>query len=143
MKTLFDDQSYDEIDELDEVDVDRELVGSIYGVPDRWWGFDVVGRDKHPGACVNRIAASEKVQLLKGTDPKSARYQVSQVLVEPDETNHLSKATSFAIRPFVFSARRVAQLHFNRLIGALRHDDLQRMREELARLFAYPGNSAT
>lgn len=111
-----------------------ELVGELFQVPDKWWGFEAFGRMDHPGACVGYVPPGYKATLLKGTDPRSARYEETQVLVEPDNSNGLKKTTSFSIKPQYFSARRVARLVDER-IGALAEGDLRRMQTELVRLF--------
>ena len=113
---------------------DGELVGDLFQVPDNWWGFDAVGRHDHPGACVGYVPPGFKVTMLKGTDLRSARYGETQVVVEADASNGLLKTTSFAIKPRLFSARRVALLEDDR-IGTLSRVDLQRMQSELVRLF--------
>lgn len=111
-----------------------ELVGELFQVPDSWWGFEAFGRDDHPGACVGYVPPGFKVTMLKGTDPKSARYDETQVLVTANTANGLLKSTSFAIKPKFFSARRVAMLNDVR-IGSLSKNDLKRMQSELVRLF--------
>lgn len=111
-----------------------ELVGDLFQVPDTWWGFEAFGRDNHPGACVGYVPGGFKATLLKGTDPRSARYDDTQVLVQPSERNGLSKVTSFAIRPKYLSARRLSLL-VDEQIGQLDLDDLAKMQSELLRLF--------
>ena len=112
-----------------------ELVGQLYRVPDDWWGFEAFGRLDHPGACVGYVPSGYKATLLKGTDPSSARYGETQVIVEPDALNGLSKTTSFSMKPRVFSARRVAMLKGERRIGTMSDRDLHRMQSTLIRLF--------
>jgi len=114
---------------------DGDLAGDLFQVPDNWWGFEAFGRSDHPGACVGYVSPGFKVTMLKGTDPRSARYDEVHVLVKNDSTNGLLKPTSFAIRPLPFSARRIALLCDER-IGELSPGDLERMRSELVRLFA-------
>ena len=111
-----------------------ELVGELFQFPDKWWGFEAFGRMDHPGACVGYVPPGYKATLLKGTDPTSARYEETQVLVVPDNSNGLLKTTSFSIKPRYFSARRVAMLTDER-IGTLAELDLQRMQVGLVRLF--------
>lgn len=49
----------DDVDQVPNVhifdipDPGTELPGTIYAVPDRWWGFHAVGREDHPGACIH------------------------------------------------------------------------------------------
>jgi len=111
-----------------------EFVGDLFQVPDSWWGFEAFGRDNHPGACVGYVSNGFKATLLKGTDPRSARYGDVQVLVQPSERNRLLKPTSFGIRPKYFSARRLSLL-VDEQIGELDTDDLAKMQSELLRLF--------
>lgn len=114
---------------------DGELVGDLYRVPDRWWGFEAFGRDNHPGVCIGYLPSRFKVNLLKGTDCRSARYTVVQIVVNPDESNGLLKPTSFSIKPYPFSARKILNLRDEKL-GVLAERDLDLMRAELIRLFA-------
>lgn len=113
---------------------DGDLAGNLYQVPDKWWGFEAFGRPDHPGACVGYVPPGFNVTMLKGTDPRSARYDEVHVLVKNDRTNGLLKPTSFSIKPRPFSARRIALLADAR-IGQLSQADLGRLRGELVRLF--------
>ncbi len=72
--------------------------------------------------------------MLKGTDPRSARYDEVHVLVVNDRSNGLLKPTSFSIKPRQFSARKIACLA-GRRIGSLSDSDLARLQSELVRLF--------
>lgn len=116
---------------------DGELVGNLYQVPDKWWGFESVGRHNHPGACVGYENRGFKAVMLKGTDPKSRDYKYAEVLVEPDGSNKLKKTTSFSINPRLYSARKVGLLA-DVLIGELTEKDLRRMQNELRRQFGDP-----
>lgn len=113
---------------------DGELVGDLFKVPDKWWGFEAFGRSDHPGACVGYVPPGFSVTMLKGTDLCSARYKEVHVVVQNDATNGLLKPTAFAINPREFSAPKIARLT-DRLIGRLSPADLERMRSELVRLF--------
>ena len=114
---------------------DGDLAGELFQVPDRWWGFEANGRENHPGACVGYDQRGFRVTLLKGTDPRSARYRETHVIVDPDQSNQLLKRTAFAIKPVIESARKVSQLRGKRLIGTLAKLHLNEMRQELIRLF--------
>ena len=116
------------------VDPGSDLLGSVYRVPDKWWGFQAVGRQDHPGACTGYCGASAQATLLKGTGLGTKSFDF-QVVVEPSDTNGLSKATSFAIRPWSFSGRKVALLHFDRKIGELATGTLEQLQSELERVF--------
>ncbi len=111
-----------------------ELVGHIFQVPDKWWGFEAFGRVDHPGACVGYVPPGFKATLLQGTDPKSARYNEVHVFVDNDRHNGLLKRTAFKIKPQYFSVRRVAMLA-DQQIGELSSADVGRMQSELVRLF--------
>lgn len=111
-----------------------ELVGDLYKVPDKWWGFEAFGKKNHPGACVGYVPPGFKVTVLKGTDQRSARYDETHVVVAADDHNGLKKTTAFAIKPRFFSASRIAKLADER-IGTLADRDLLRMQSELLRLF--------
>ena len=114
---------------------DGDLVGELYRVPDDWWGFTAFGRENHPGACVGYGQRGYQVTLLKGTDPRSARYGETHVLVDVDKSNQLLKRTAFAIKPVMKPARKVSLLRHDRLIGTLGAGDLAKMQSELVRLF--------
>jgi hypothetical protein len=113
---------------------DGDFAGDLFQVPDDWWGFEAFGRSDHPGACVGYVPPGFKVTLLKGTDPRSARYDEVHVVVVNDRVNGLLKPTSFSIKPRQFSARKIACLADKR-IGRLSDSDLTRLRSELVRLF--------
>lgn len=116
---------------------DVELLGSLFSIPDRWWGFEAVGRVEHPGACVGFSKNGYKVSMLKGTDPRSARFHEVSIVIDQDESNGLKKPTAFSIKPHYFSASRMKLLD-DRHIGRLTPTDLQRLQSELVRLFG-PG----
>ena len=117
------------------VELESDLLGSIWFVPDKWWGCRAAGREDHPGACVDFSTSSSEATLLKGTGLKARRSGRHQFVVEPTATNGLRKATAFEIKPWHFSGRKIALLQFDRLIGQLAADDLKQLREELERVF--------
>jgi hypothetical protein len=122
--------------EVVEVDPGTDLPGSIYMVPDKFWGFEAVGRIDHPGACVFCDVSGGSATLVKGTDLVSARPARTEILVvDPSPANGLLKPTAFAIAPRLFRIRRVALLHINRRLGALETDHLAYLRAQLLRLF--------
>lgn len=111
------------------------MVGNLYQVPDKkWWGFEAPGRKDHPGACAS-MASAHKVNLLKGTDPRSADYSLVQVKVDPDSTNNLLKRTSFAIKPVPKSVRKVQTELSDKFIGTLAESDLSKMQKALEKYF--------
>ena len=115
------------------------MLGNLYKVPDKkWWGFEAPGRSDHPGALVS-MASTHKVNLLKGTDVRSRDYSLAQVVVEPDDSNQLLKATSFGVKPHPKSLRKVQRELSDRLIGTLSEADLDRMQKALERYFIDEG----
>src|SRR5436190_23771109 len=95
--------------EIIEVDPGKDLPGSIYMVPDKFCGFEAVGRIDHPGACVFCDVPGGSATLVKGTDLFAARPGRHEVLVvDPSSDNGLRKATAFAIVPRRFKLRRLA-----------------------------------
>jgi hypothetical protein len=124
-----------DLPEIVEVDPGRDLPGSIYMVPDKFWGFEAVGRFDHPGACVF-CDPSGNATLVKGTDLISARPGLQGLLIiEPSPGNGLRKPTAFAIAPRRFKSRRVALLHFDRRLGSLEAEELHYLQEQILRLF--------
>jgi hypothetical protein len=120
------------------VDPGADLPGSIYAVPDKFWGFEVVGRDHHPGVCAACQVESRRATLLKGTDLATARsHRATFFVVHPTPRNGLSKDTAFELVPRAFRMNRVVLLHSERRMGALDAEDLARLQEELVRLFAH------
>ena len=113
---------------------DGELAGDLFQVPDKWWGFEAFGRSDHPGACVGYVPPGFRVTMLKGTDPRSARYDEVHILVQNDSSNGLLKPTAFGIKPYDLPAPKIARLT-DKYIGRLSSFDLERMRNELVRLF--------
>jgi hypothetical protein len=113
---------------------DGDLAGDLFQIPDKWWGFEAFGRIDHPGACVGYVPPGYRVTMLKGTDPRSARYDQVHVEVQNESTNGLLKPTAFAIKPYDFPAPKIARLT-DKYIGRLSPVDLERMRSELVRLF--------
>ncbi|MEM6468484.1 MAG: hypothetical protein AAF802_02865 [Planctomycetota bacterium] len=111
------------------------LLGDLLRVPDKWWGFEAMGRKNHPGACVGYDQRGFQVTMLKGTDTHSARRDETHVYVQPDDDNGLTKTTAFAIKPYCGSARRVSTFKHDRYLGRLAKDDLQAMQAVLCRLF--------
>ncbi len=114
------------------------MLGNLYQVPDKWWGFESHGRENHPGACVNMVSA-HKVNMLKGTDPRSRDYKLVHVEVDPDGSNRLLKRTAFAIKPHPKSLRKIQLLHDERYIGELSDAHIQQMQGALEKYFVDGG----
>jgi hypothetical protein len=122
--------------EVTEVDPERDLPGSVYAVPDSYWGFEAPGRTSHPGACAHCSAAGQHATFVKGTDVRSSRPNITPILlIQPSAANGLSKETAFALAPRRLRLHKAVLLHYDRKMGALDPDDLARLRGELTRLF--------
>ena len=108
--------------------------GSVFMVPDKWWGFQAVGRDSHPGACVMEAEGGRKIQLLKGTDGmRKERYQKSQFIVQPSDSNGLKKRTAFSLEPRLFRRNKINVLYPDRLLGRLSEAELSDLRTAMLR----------
>lgn len=114
------------------------MIGNLYQVPDKWWGFEAVGRKDHPGACVS-MASAHRVNLFKGTDPRSADFNLVQIEVEPDDSNNLLKTTSFGVKPYQQNARKVGLLQGEKFIGVLVEADQIAMQAALEKYFSDGG----
>ena len=129
-----------DVEEPIEEPVEDSLVGSIFAVTDDWWGFSAVGRDHHPGACVQELPAQRRVLMLKGTSAETKeKYRRDEIVVVATETNGLAKLTVFSVRPWPFRERKVRLLVANRLMGQLSETDLTRLRSEMIRQFGSQG----
>ena len=117
-------------------DTERELPGTVYSVPDKFWGFEAVGREDHPGICMACNASQRQASLIKGTDARTTRWHsVGRVLVDPTPSNGLVKTTAFELAPRLFRLRRVVLLHDDRRMGKLDPPDFDRLKRELDRVF--------
>lgn len=116
-----------------EVEPLDDLPGSIYRVPDKFWGFEAVGRVEHPGACVSANTRLQQATLLQGRG--APRQHGAALVLSPTPLNGLKKTTTFALEPRLFPLRRVALLHADRRLGALSPDELTYALHELQRLF--------
>lgn len=115
---------------------DEVYLGTVYRVPDAWWGFDAVGRNEHPGACTAVQSEAGQAILLKGTDARNVRRTYSHhVIVKPTTSNGLAKPTAFALEPRPFRMHRVALLHRERQLGRLDDADLELLNEKLREAF--------
>jgi len=113
-----------------------EQVGSVIGVPDRWWGFEAEGRESHPGACVTELADGRQFNLLKGSDAtRKTKYHRTEVILEPNDSNGLSKLTAFSLRPRPIRRRKLDLFCLDRLLGRLTDEELNQLRSEMLRTF--------
>lgn len=114
--------------------------GSVYRVPDGWWGFDAVGRKEHPGACTAVNVEAGQAVLLKGTDARNVRGNSSRhVILQPTDSNGLLKPTAFALEPRTFRLHRVTLLHHERQMGRLDVSELDLLDQKLRE--AFPGDT--
>ena len=114
----------------------HDLVGIVLAVPDKWWGFEAVGRDHHPGACVRERPADHGFDLLKGTGAENkTKYHFSEMVVASTGTNGLEKLTLFSLRPRPFRSHKLRNLIPERVMGRLSEDDLRRLQTAMVRLF--------
>lgn len=133
-------QQPDTRDEPNESAIDENHLGRIFAVPDRWWGFEAVGRDDHPGACVQELPAQHQWVLLKGTGAENrTRYSKSEVLISPSPENGLLKHTLFSIAPRPFRKHRLRNLVPERIMGHLSAEDLTLLQTSMVRQFGQQG----
>jgi len=117
-----------------------EVVGVVFAVPDKWWGFEAEGREDHPGACVRERMVTQEFELLKGTGAENkTKYRRSELVVAVSETNGLQKLTLFSLKPRPFRKHRVRNLTPERVMGRLSDDDLNRLQSAMVRLFGAQG----
>jgi hypothetical protein len=119
---------------------DDELPGTIFAVPDRWWEFEAIGREDHPGICTACRPEAWQVTLVKGRDATTDRTDPRlRLVVEPTRQNKLRKLTAFALVPLYRPLRRVRLLYANRRIGTLEADVFAELRRRLTALFPLEG----
>lgn len=118
---------------LADVDIDREVSGSTYIVPDKFWGISVAGREDHPGVCLSCSEMNQSAVMLKGSDEVMRRTHT--FVIEPSRDNGLRKATAFELTPRRFRLRRLLLLHYDRRLGRLDTNDLAALRQALERRF--------
>ncbi len=131
------DQSIQESETMTEND---SLVGTVFAVPDKWWGFEAEGREDHPGACVMERPATHEIDLLKGTGAENkTKYRATEMVVQATDTNGLCKLTLFQLRPWPIRKRRILNLIPERVMGQLSPEDLTRLQSASVRLFGARG----
>jgi hypothetical protein len=119
---------------------DDELPGTIFAVPDRWWGFEAVGREDHPGLCTACRPEAWQVTLVKGRDAATDRGNPClRFVVERTRQNGLLKATAFELAPLYRPLRRVRLLYANRRMGFLEAETFGELRRRLTALFPLEG----
>ena len=117
-----------------------DVVGTVLAVPDKWWGFEAVGRDHHPGACVLERPATQEFCLLKGTGAENRRkYHSAEVVIASTDTNGLKKSTLFSLRPWPFRLHKISNLLPDRVMGRLSDDDLRKLQAAMFRLLRAQG----
>jgi len=118
----------EEADDLLDVRL-REWTGSIYWVPDRMWGFELVLADGHPGVCLGGDA--QAACFVQGTGVENDWNRNGRERVLPSAENGLHKETSFRLEPRRFRWKRVVLLHPERFVGRLDDADYERLRRRL------------
>jgi len=119
----------------------RDLPGSVYFVPDRFWKWDAPGRVEHPGACAFYNATAMKATVVPGTDARGAAEAKKRIaiVVRAGPTNGLEKDTAFLLAPRVLKLDVIAPIHHTRRLGRLDADDLTTLQRTLKKLFAVRG----
>ncbi|MEN8217514.1 MAG: hypothetical protein ABFS56_14320 [Pseudomonadota bacterium] len=103
----------------------REMPGHVYMVPDKHWKFEAIGRDDHPGVCIDCDDTRRKARLCRGRDAKTLRpqYRASYAVISPDDRNGLEKDTAFGKVPTEFKLHKVLLYYPERHIGSLDQSD--------------------
>ena len=127
--------AFDEDVSAPKLDATSELPGSVYMVPDKFWGFQAVGRVEHPGICTQCDIPATVATLLKGTDANRIRGAHGYWITAATQSNGLKKSTAFQLQPRRFPLRRVLLMHENRRVGRLEDNELRQLQRELERLF--------
>jgi len=108
--------------------------GLVLAVPDKFWGFEALGRADHPGAMVREVGDGRHVFAFKGTHAEGARRFFNQLEVKPDDENGLTKATLFLLEPRRLRLRAARLLCGERRMGRLGEADRARFQAELLRV---------
>jgi len=108
--------------------------GLVLAVPDKFWGFEALGRADHPGAMVREVGDGRHLLAFKGTHAEGARHTFNHLEVQPDDANGLSKATLFLLEPRRLKLRAARLLCGERRMGRLGDDDRARFAAELLRV---------
>jgi hypothetical protein len=125
-------ESFSEIIETIEIDLESDLPGAIYEVPDKMWGIAAPGRDWHPGICIFSSARDNDALLVKGTSQLLVGDLSRYFLLDPNNENGLRHPTAFNLTEiFNFPRQKVALLHLGRLLGRLSKRELIRLQEDL------------
>jgi hypothetical protein len=114
-------------------DLDRDLPGAVWMVPNHFW--DIVNRNStdHPGASVHY--RDRDVILVAGTDAENPRTRYGHYVIAPTPANGLDKLTAFALVPRYLRLHRFRLLYPERYLGRLDPATLGALCEELARLW--------
>ncbi len=131
--------AFDEDVSAPKLDATSELPGSVYMVPDKFWGFQAIGRVEHPGICTQCDIPATVATLLKGTDANRIRGAHGYWITAATQSNGLKKSTAFQLQPRRFPLRRVLLMHENRRVGRLDDNELRQLQRELERLFPSDG----
>jgi hypothetical protein len=119
------------------IDPEKDLLGSIYKVPDAMWGFWAPFRDWHPGVCVFFNRTTRRVTLVKGTSLTGrGSGGPTTVVIEPTPDNGLEVPTAFNLLEVrQYRPRRVALLHEERRLGRIEPTVLAELHNYVWRAF--------
>ena len=108
-----------------------DMMGDVYMVPNKHWGFEAITTKDHPGIFLKFDETQRTVLLLKGTSfgrRHHPKYRASSVIIYPDEENGLTKPTIFSLIPKQIRLRKVSLYYGgtkSRYIGKLSQADFQ------------------
>jgi hypothetical protein len=114
----------------------NDAEGAILWIPDKTWGFEAAGRDRHPGVIVNTRIAPNQVAAHKGVgDQPSGKMRAAMLTVHPSVRNGLGKKTLFELTPRNLRLNRVMDLlrDKNRWCGRLEDELLRQLRRGVCR----------
>lgn len=120
--------------ELGPGEAEFDWFGLVLAVPDKFWGFEALGRADHPGVMVREVGDGRHLFAFKGTHAEGAKRLYDQLEVDPDDENGLTKATLFQLEPRRLKLRAARLLCGERRMGRLGEADRARFRAELLRV---------
>ncbi len=115
-------------------DPDKDLPAAVFMIPNRYWGFELLTSDDHPGACAHYLGRTREAILVKGTDADNVRSPRRFYFVAPTPGNGLSKETAFELVPRYFRLHRIRLFYPERQLGWLDDATFHGLCDELARL---------
>ncbi len=116
-----------------------DMIGDIYMVPNKHWGFETINTKDHPGIFCYYDEKQRTVLLFKGMSFRRhhPKYRASYVVIYPDEENGLTNPTLFSLIPKPIRLHKV-KLYYekgkgnkSRYIGKLSQADFQYILNQL------------